>query len=107
MALPISKLAPQSSSERPAFHSLPLTTANRSIFLAPRKDPTASLLSLANSALTLKGMKALQVTRQLQSPSVLPESPRSRNAIQQICMRHYVSQAQGSAVNRTKSGLRG
>lgn len=81
MALPISKPAPQSLSERSAFHSQPLTTANRPIFLAPRKDPTAFLLSLANSALTLRGMKALQVTRHPQPPSVLPESRRSRSAI--------------------------
>lgn len=81
MALPISKPAPQSSSERPVFHSLPLTTANRSIFLTPRKDPTAFLLSLTNSALTLRGIKVLQVTRHPQPPSVLPESPRSRSAI--------------------------
>lgn len=75
MALPISKPAPQSSSERLAFHSLPLTIANRPIFLAPLTDPSASLLSLANSALTFTGTKTLQVTRYPQSPSVLPKSP--------------------------------
>lgn len=89
MALSISKPVPQSSSERPAFHSLPLTTANRPVFLVPLKDPSASLLSLANSALTLKGTKALQVMRHTQSPSVLE----SRSDI----MSHYVPQVQESA----------